>query len=210
MDCPDARALISARVDGEVDSADGLHLTEHLDSCATCRHFEERVHALRRAAVMNTVAEIPDLTSAVLRRAGAPDAGRGEWVRIALGSIAATLVLLNVPLLVSGDEAGATPHVGRHLGAFGMALAIGFGYAALRPERSIGLVPMMSALGVTFLVTGVVDAATGSSTVLDETTHMLELAGIVALWWLSGGRHRLGERVGRLRSTRHSGLRLIS
>lgn len=208
MDCHHARELISADADRESDPAERAGLDAHLDACEDCLGFADGVHALRRTTSMAPAEDVPDLTHVILRRAGAPDVGRGEWLRVALGAIAATLLVLNARLVVLGDEADASAHVGRHLGAFGVALAVGLGYAALRPERAIGLVPMVAALGVTLLITAVIDTATGSSSAPAEALHVVELTGIAILWWISGGRHRLVGRVDRWRAHRHGGLRM--
>jgi len=149
-----------------------------------------------------------DLTAVILARAGVPDVGRGEWVRALLGAISLTLLLVNMPLLITGSTAGADVHVGRHLGAFGVALAIGLGYAALRPERALGMLPLAGALGATLAATAIIDTATGTSTALSEARHLVELLGVVMLWVISGGRHRLADRLVPLRR-RAPGLRAI-
>ena len=169
-----------------------------------------RADALRRSLALTPAQAEADLTAVILARAGVPDVGRGEWVRALLGAISVTLLLVNLPLLITGSAAGADVHVGRHLGAFGVALAIGLGYAALRPERALGMLPLAGALGATLLVTAIIDTATGTSTMLSEVRHVVELLGVVMLWVISGGRHRLADRVGSLRRPAPAtGLRVV-
>jgi hypothetical protein len=143
-----------------------------------------------------------DLAPLVLNRAGAPSLGSGEWKRSLLGAVGVTLFLLSIPGVlfgssVSGAALGASDHSGRHLGAFGAALAFGFLYAAWRPERAIGLVPLTSALGALILLTGIIDTARGSATGLAEAGHLLELIGVAMVWEVSGGRRRLPRIPGR-------------
>ena len=193
------RELISAAIDGEVDPATLGHVDAHVESCADCLEWRTRAHALRRSLALTPARAETDLTAVILARAGVPDVGRGEWIRALLGAIALTLILVNLPLLITGSAAGADTHVGRHLGAFGVALAIGLGFAALRPERALGMLPLAGALGATLAVTAVIDTATGASTMLSEARHVVELLGVVMLWVISGGRHRLADRIGSLR-----------
>ncbi len=116
MDCPTARELISAAIDDEIDAATLGHLDGHLELCPTCRNWQDQAHALRRSVAMTPARSEADLTSTILARAGVPDVGRGEWVRALLGAISLTLLLVNVPMLITGIAAGADAHVGRHLG----------------------------------------------------------------------------------------------
>lgn len=199
LHCATARELISAAIDDEVDAATLAHLDAHLDSCPECTTWQTSAFALRRSVALTPARAETDLTPIILARAGVPDVGRGEWVRSMLGAISLTLLLVNLPMLVTGSAAGADVHVGRHLGAFGVALAIGLGYAALRPERALGMWPLAGALGATLAATAIIDTATGTSTALSEARHILELLGVVMLWIISGGRHRLADRLSSLR-----------
>ncbi len=199
MDCDVARELISAGLDDEVDRRTIAHLDAHIDECWSCRRWKSQAQDLRRSVSVAEVGSEPDLSAAILARAGVPDLGAGEWVRALLASISIVLLLANIPLVVTGSVAGVDAHVGRHLGAFGAALAIGLGYAAVRPERALGMLPSAAALGATLFVTAVIDTATGSSSVFGEIRHLIEFAGIITLWVISGGRHRLSARLTALR-----------
>lgn len=203
MECHDAQMWISARIDGEtVDDTDVVD--EHVADCAACEAFVGRAHRLKRVMAFQPVRSEPlDLAPLVLNRAGPPNLGSGEWKRSLLAAAGATLLLLSIPGVlfgstVLGADLGSTDHSGRHLGAFGAALAFGFLYAAWRPERAIGLVPLTSALGALILLTGIIDTARGSATGLTEASHLLELVGVMMVWEISGGRRRLPGRSGRL------------
>lgn len=136
-----------------------------------------------------------DLAGRVVANLAVPHAGPGEWVRYALGVIAASLVVLNVPLLVGLADGG---HQGRHLGTFGVALGIGLLWAARQPERAVGLVPLAGALGLATLVAAVVDLGAGRTAAVTEASHLLELIGLVLLWVLSGGPQRFRHQRTRL------------
>ncbi len=195
--CEQARELISARIDNELTSFDGDRLDGHLHSCRDCSVWEDDAHALRRASSIRLAPSeaatlaAEERTNRILARVGVPDSGAGEWIRYALGVVAATVLVLNIPLLVSASTGDGPSHDSRHLGAFGVALGAGMLWAAVRPERSIGLVPMAGALAAAMVIGALVDLGAGRSTALAEAGHLLELTGLALLWLLSGGRHRL-------------------
>lgn len=202
MECHDAQLWISARMDGEfVEDVDALD--EHVANCPDCEAFAGSSHRLKRVMAFQPVRTQPlDLAPLVLNRAGPPNLGSGEWKRSLLAAAGMTLLLLSIPGVLFGRtllgaDLGSTDHSGRHLGAFGAALAFGFLYAAWRPERAIGLAPLTSTLGALILLTGIIDTARGSSTGLAEASHALELVGVVMVWEISGGRRRLQRFSGR-------------
>lgn len=196
MECAAAREAISARIDGEPPVGDERDLLErHLRGCPLCRSWEDEAYRLRRLVAFRRPAPPSDLTARVLQRAGVPDAGAGEWIRYVLGVVAASLVLLNLPRLL-GSGPATQLHDERHLGAFGLALGAGLLWAAVRPERAIGLVPLAGALAAAMAVSAAVDLAAERATALGESYHLLEVLGLVLLWVLSGGRRRLARRLG--------------
>lgn len=134
----------------------------------------------------------------MLTRMSVPDIGRNQWVRWVLGVVAGVLIVLHVPQLLGLGT--AADHDARHLGAFGVSLGLGLLWAAVRPERAIGLIPVAAALAGTMVVTSIVDLAAGRATMLGESTHTLEVIGLGLVWWLSGGRRRLADRVAHRRS----------
>jgi predicted anti-sigma-YlaC factor YlaD len=202
MDCEEAQALISARVDGELTETMTVALDEHLRRCSGCAAWEGRAYALRRTLSMRSPAPPDGLADRVLARVAVPDPGASEWVRYALGVVAATIAVVNAPLLVLGRSDGAAMHDSRHLGAFGVALGIGLLWAALRPERANGLVPYGVTLAAVMLVGSAVDLSLGRATTLAEGGHVLELIGLVLLWRLSGGHRRLSAHVRSWRASR--------
>lgn len=188
MGCATARTILSARVDGEADRTELDALDEHLVDCAGCRAWESRIHDLRRTVTMRQAMPPPDLADQLVARLTVPQMGPGQWVRYALGVVAASLVVLNLPLLAGLADGD---HQSRHLGTFGVALGIGLLWTAWQPERAIGLVPLAGALAVTTLVAAGIDLGSGRTAAVAEASHVLELIGLGLLWYLSGGPHRL-------------------
>ena len=125
-------------------------------------------------------------------------------MRPALAWVAVVLFAQNVVPLVFGETDGAEVHLARHLGAFGVALAIGFAYVAWRPHRAFGMLPFVGALVVTMLASTGFDLIDGDRSALAETAHLAELAGLALLWAIAGSpgwngwadaRHRVGDRL---------------
>jgi hypothetical protein len=141
---------------------------------------------------------LPDLTARVLDRARPPRLGRGGWLRPALAWVALVIAAQSVQPLVLGDTAGATTHIARHLGAFGLALSFGMAYAAWRPHRAFGMLPFAVALVGTTVLSAVLDVTDQVRTPLAEAVHVTELVGLVLLWMVAGspGLERLTTRVG--------------
>jgi predicted anti-sigma-YlaC factor YlaD len=189
--CGVMRDLISARADGELSPELDVIVDAHVADCVGCADFAEGAHRVRRLTGIRVEAPAP--VDEVLDAVAVPDMGKGAWVRIALGAVGLTLLLRGLVLIVTGDLDGAGAHVARHLGAFGAALAIGLVYAAWRPERALGLMPLAGVLGLLLASTAVIDVVTRRSNALSEATHLVEVVGIVLLWMLSGGRYRLGR-----------------
>ncbi|MEL6984238.1 MAG: zf-HC2 domain-containing protein [Actinomycetota bacterium] len=188
LGCDTARTIISARMDGEADRSELDALDQHLQGCAGCEAWASRVHDLRRTVTMRQPMPAPDLADQLVARLAVPQMGPGQWVRYALGVVAASLVILNLPLLAGLADGD---HQSRHLGTFGVALGIGLLWAAWQPERAIGLVPLAGALAVTTLVAAAIDLGSGRTAAVAEASHVLELVGLGLLWYLSGGPHRL-------------------
>ncbi len=133
--------------------------------------------------------QVPDLVPAILDRApapvGSPRARIGEPVRAArwaLFTVALTQLVLAAPALLLGEDAGASVHVARELGAFDVALAVGLLVAAWQPARAWGLLPVVAALALVMGGTAVVDVARGSAGSSGEVHHLLDLAGVGLLW----------------------------
>jgi hypothetical protein len=94
-------------------------------------------------------------------------------------------VVLAVPALL-GHDSGASIHLARHIGALSAALALGYLYAAWRPVRAYGLLPIAAALAAMTTFTALLDVTDGRVAALGEATHVLDLAALVLLWLVAG------------------------
>ncbi|MET0663718.1 MAG: zf-HC2 domain-containing protein [Ilumatobacteraceae bacterium] len=186
MECDVVRDVLSARLDGEALADETVAAERHLTTCVECRTFAERLAVLDRNVRVRSAEPVPDLVERVVARARPARLGRANWMRPALAWVAVVMLVQSVPALVLGDASGANPHMARHLGAFGAALAIGFAYVAWRPHRAFGLLPFTGALVATTVVSAIIDTADGSVRPLSESTHIAELIGLVLLWMIAG------------------------
>jgi predicted anti-sigma-YlaC factor YlaD len=194
VNCDSAHELLSAATDGEATPAERRSLEAHLEVCADCRRYAERLAHVDRLVRVRPAEPVPDLVGAVIDRSRPARLGRGGWIRPALVWVAIVLVVQSVPTLVLGNTDGADAHLSRHLGAFGTALALGFAYAAWKPHRAHGLLPFTTALVLTMLASATFDLLDGGRSALAETAHLGELVGLALLWMVAGSPGWRGRR----------------
>ncbi len=116
-------------------------------------------------------------------------------VRVALVGIAIAQLALAVPTLLFGSDEGAPVHIAHEVGAWDLALAVGFLFAAWRPLRAVGMLPFVAALSAGLVFTAAVAIANGKTPAVLELTHMLELVGTVLLWMLTSPRPRRALKI---------------
>jgi predicted anti-sigma-YlaC factor YlaD len=194
MNCNTARTAVSARLDGEELGVDPAELDKHLARCPACRAFRRDAEAMHRESRLAEAPEVPDLTAPILASIAAehrPQPAHERALRLTLVVVALVQIVAAVPALVLGDDAGVSVHAARHLGSFDLALAIGFLFAAWRPSRLPGLLPIATALVVCLVGTSVLDVLDGSTAALSEVQHAVEVIGLVAAWLLA---HPLAPR----------------
>lgn len=177
--CTAVRESISARADGEEPLLDVSACDTHIAGCAECRAFATGLAPLLRASRLRTAEAVPDLTGAILTAAAedrvARGAARQDQVRgvLALVGVAQAVVAI-VSLLTDGGL-----HLGRELAAWELALGVGFVVAALQPSRATGMVPMVAVLSLTVIVGAIGDLAAGTTTLLAEAGHLVEVVGVL-------------------------------
>jgi predicted anti-sigma-YlaC factor YlaD len=194
MNCTTARAAISARLDGEDLGVDPVSLDGHLAQCPACRAFRRDAEAMHRDGRLAEAPEVPDLTAPILASIGQESRRQPAHeyaLRITLVVVALVQIIAAVPALLLGDDAGVPVHAARHIGSFDLALAIGFLFAAWRPSRLPGLLPIATALVACLVGTSVLDVLDGRTGAFTETQHAVEVIGLVAAWLLA---HPLAPR----------------
>ena len=183
MDCEEIREAISAEIDGHGDA--DRDVATHLDACAACRAWRTEAMALAVSPAMHAIAEMkntPPPSDLVPR-----GFHRNRWLRILLAWAGVLLLFWNVPGMITGPDDGSAVHLFRHQSAFSAALGVTFLVVAWRPDRAYGLVPFAAAFTVALSATAVIDLAAGSSDPGPEARHLVEIAGLVALWVLGAG-----------------------
>ncbi len=188
--------LLSARLDGETTARVEAELEDHLEHCDDCRVAAARMEQTDRFVRVRPAQQVPDLREVVLATSRPARLGRGGWLRPSLVWVGLVALVQSVIVLVLGELDGADTHQARHIGAFGVALGVGFLYVAWRPHRAVGLLPFSAALMVTMTVSAVFDVIDGGRTVLQESVHVSELIGLVLVWMIAGspGLDRLPRR----------------
>jgi predicted anti-sigma-YlaC factor YlaD len=168
--CSVCREVVSAELDGEASPDEVAQASRHLATCAACRTFRAEATALHRAVRVSPADDVPDLAAAVLSShppSTEPDGDSPVW-RLGLALIGIGQVLAAAAHL-GGD------HLARDQASWEAALAAGFLWAAWRPTRTAGLLPVTAVLTVLLLANG--GLAVGGS----GTHHLLAPLGLVFL-----------------------------
>ena len=190
------RHAISARLDGEDAGLDDAAIYAHLAGCTDCRGFAHDAEALHRTVRLAPAPAIPDLTPGILAAIGeerdaaglpatAPSDDANHALRWILVAIAVAQIAVAIPPLIFGTDAGLPVHAARHIGSFDVALGVGFLYAAWKPSRIPGLLPVVAALVVCLVGSSLLDVAAGNTAAFGEVQHVLDFVGLAVVWLLS-------------------------
>lgn len=190
MDCEPARIAISALLDSEDGCVERGALEEHLAGCASCRRWREQAHEVTRRFRL-LPADVPTPKQTLLA-AAAQQAALGRrrldtttLTRIALVLVALAQIAVAVPALLLGSDHDAPIHVAHEMGAFDLALAVGFLVAAARPSRSHGMTAIVGAAALVLILTACVDLAAARTSPAEEAPHLLAVMGWLLLRRLS-------------------------
>jgi len=185
---------LSAQVDGEPEPAMTEAIAEHLADCQYCAVWQESVHRLTRRVRLTSARALPDRTPQLLAAVLADQSGRRparpayRLVRWGLAAAAAAQLLIIIPALILGDAGAGVPvQASRELGAFNVALAVGYLAAALRPTRARGALPLVGAATGLLVGLAIIDSALGQTTLTAETPHLIAVAGWALLAVLAKG-----------------------
>ena len=206
MECENYRLGISARLDGEDAGVDDASLAWHLAHCEACRAFESEAIGLTRAVRVAATEVAPDLTPTImaainLERVGRKSRFDPQALRIGLITLAVVQMLLAMPVLLFGSDAGAPIHLAREIGSFDFALAVGFFFVGWRPARAYGMLPLVAAVVLCLSVTTAVDLVRGTATLLNESAHLLDVMGLAAVWEMARSAPQAGSSGTRLATT---------
>jgi predicted anti-sigma-YlaC factor YlaD len=206
MDCEHFRLGISARLDGEDAGVDDATLAWHLAACEPCRRYESEAIALTRAVRVASAEAAPDLAPTIMAAINAERMGKSrrfdpQALRAGLIALALVQMVLALPILLFGREAGASVHIAREIGSFDFALAVGFLFVGWRPARAYGMLPLVAALVGCLGVTTAIDLVRGTATAVNESAHLLDLLGLASVWELSRLERHTGSSGTRLATT---------
>jgi predicted anti-sigma-YlaC factor YlaD len=190
------RHAFSARLDGEDPGLDDAAVYAHLADCTDCRRFAHDAEVLHRTVRLAPAPVIPDLTPGILAAIGAeraaadrsatvPSDDANHALRWILLAIAVAQIAVAIPPLIFGSDAGLPVHTARHIGSFDVALGVGFLYAAWKPSRIPGLLPVVTALVVCLVGSSLLDVAAGNTAALGEVQHVFDFVGLAVVWLLS-------------------------
>jgi predicted anti-sigma-YlaC factor YlaD len=187
MDCSQVRGVISADLDGEDLLVAREVLERHLAACPACREYQAAAVALNRRMRVSPAPRVPNLTGPILAAidAEAPEPAAAQGLRLGVAVLGLLQLGLSIPALILGSDAGLPVHQARHLGSFGVALAVGLLVAAWRPERISGLLPLAAVLVLCLVGSAIADTTTGAVAWTAEFPHVVEVLGLLGLWLLN-------------------------
>jgi predicted anti-sigma-YlaC factor YlaD len=177
---------MSALLDDEDPGVPDWALDEHVQSCDRCRRWQAEAHAVTRHTRLGPARPAPvgsdELISVVLSHSRPPRRPTSlTWWRAGLVVVGGSQVAVTAPLLLFGRDHAAPEHIAHEVGAFAMALGIGFLLAAWKPDRARGMQAVVGAAAVLLAVTALVDLLHGHTDVADEAPHLLAIAGWLIL-----------------------------
>ena len=195
MTCTQIRHALSARLDGEDAGIDEAAMHAHLATCADCRRYSHDAERLHRGIRLAPAPSIPDRAAGILAAIGAdslardgvtaaPDTDTRRLLSWLLVAIALVQIGVAIPALL-GSDAGLPVHTARHIGSFDVALGVGFLFAAWRPSRLPGLLPVVTALVICLVGSSLLDVIAGNTAAFGEAQHVTDVAGLVVMWLLA-------------------------
>jgi len=197
MQCEFYREVCSARLDGAASELEANALDAHLAGCPDCRAWAAEATKVTALARLAPADRVPDLTARIM--AAAPVSRPGSVsgpaslpgpapairpvpvARLGLVMVALAQLAIAVPALL-GNDAGAPVHIAREQGSWALALAVGLLFAAWRPARADGILPVLGVLVACLAATTTLDVVAGRAAASGEAPHALAGLGLVLLW----------------------------
>ena len=182
--CQPYRDALSALQDGEVAPVGHEALQAHLDGCGTCTAFAAASDDLARRLRVVPAEPVPDVTASVLAAVDTPAVARARarfgQLRVLLAMVGVAQLVLAVGALLGAGHLAV--HATREAGIFELALGVGFLVVAARPARASGLLPVAAVVAALATLTSLGDVAAGTTSLVQESAHVLELVGTGLLW----------------------------
>ncbi|WP_148288737.1 hypothetical protein [Ilumatobacter nonamiensis] len=128
--------------------------------------------------------KIPDIATAALARSR----DERRWAYQSARASLAVLAVVELVFALSGVVAGrdVSPiHDSQHLGAFGAAIAAAVLFAAWRPTRARGLMPIVITLSLAIPTFAVVDVFNDNLTMGGGIHHVVQMIGLALVWVVS-------------------------
>jgi predicted anti-sigma-YlaC factor YlaD len=190
-----AQAELSAQLDGEQSEELAKPLAEHLATCRTCQQWKRAAGTVttraRRVPTQGGSDRTAEILAAVLAdQAPRPSRTRRRFlfqVRVGLGVVTAgQFAVFILPALILGHAGGGAPvHASHELGAFELAMTVGFVLAAFRPSLARGILPLVGVASGTLIILAVVDSAMGYTTLPSELPHLVTLTGALLVFLMA-------------------------
>lgn len=188
-----AREALSARIDGEREPVPAARVDEHLDRCADCRSWLERMSV--QADSLRRLAQRPAVVQPRLRRRAAGlRSVRGGWPRWALLGVGMIQIVVGMAQafgvnlgLAHGHGMASAGHLLNESTAWSVTLGVVMIGAAAWPSAAAGLAGVLSVFVAVLTGYVVADAAAGAVTLTRVLTHLpLVLGAVLAiLLWRS-------------------------
>lgn len=184
MECSTAREILSAQLDGEAGVDEAAVADRHLGNCAECSQWWASVGTVTRTLRVRPAEVVPDIATPALARSGSARRWPFHTARIGLGVFAVIELVFALTGALAGRDASPI-HDSQHLGAFGAAFAAAVLFAAWRPGRARGLMPLALTLGIAIPVFAFIDLLNENLTTGGGIHHFAQMVGLALVWVVS-------------------------
>jgi len=186
MECKVVREALSAQLDGEEHTLATDFMESHCESCPECQWWFNQAQTLHRQVRIAPAPQFPNLTTSItqaIEHIPLPTQSRQRSLdicRVLLACCAALQLLATLPMLLGSGTGPA--HLDHELGSWDLALSAGLLFAAWRPARAWGMLPLVAAVAIALAGTAVSDVISDTTSLGAESTHLLEAVGVLFLW----------------------------
>ena len=184
MECNTAREILSAQLDQEADVGEASIANRHLGQCKGCSQWWASVGTVTRTLRVRSAEAVPDIATPALVRSRNARRWPYQSARASLAVLAAIELVFALTGVLAGRDASPI-HDSQHLGAFGAAFAAAVLFAAWRPGRARGLMPLALTLGIAIPIFAVIDLVNENLTTGGGIHHVAQMVGLALVWVVS-------------------------